>query len=343
MNGDLQFLLRTYGTNCLAYSSLQPGMMHFICDGGYVPFFGQAARFTSPRGRRIVLGDPVCDPAARLDLLRDFLSEHIPTVFYQIGLKTATALASLGVTPFVLGCEAYLRPCDFQLSGGSMSSLRRLCNKAHRESVKVFERPIGQMSREAVRTLSKSWLSRKGGTEFRFSSRPLSYESEESVRYFWAERHDELIGMAVFDPMFRCGRVDGYYQNVLRYSAVAPHGTTDLILVTAINSFRHEGHDIVSLGVAPFSQHPSHDARSCFESVLDRSRFLRLLIRLGWLRYSFEGSQFFRRRYRAQYQETFVAGTEGGSVCEALAVLRAIGIPILRPSWRRAPPDERFR
>lgn len=77
---------KQYGSHCIAYSTLQPGMKYFDIDGiGYVAYMNHGKT-------RFVLGDPICAEENKEKILEAALSEHKHTSFYQVSKSTAEIL-----------------------------------------------------------------------------------------------------------------------------------------------------------------------------------------------------------------------------------------------------------
>lgn len=78
--------LKQYGSHCMAYSTLQPGMQYFDMPGvGYLAFMICG-------GTRFVLGDPICAERDKEKLIENALKEYSKTSFYQISKATAELL-----------------------------------------------------------------------------------------------------------------------------------------------------------------------------------------------------------------------------------------------------------
>ena len=70
--------LKQFGSHCMAYSTLQPGMEYFD-----LPAVGYLAYMTHGR-TRFVLGEPICAEADSPRLMDEALRDHCDTCFVQI-------------------------------------------------------------------------------------------------------------------------------------------------------------------------------------------------------------------------------------------------------------------
>ncbi|MHB9079136.1 MAG: phosphatidylglycerol lysyltransferase domain-containing protein [Pirellulaceae bacterium] len=81
----MQYLTK-YGSHCMAYSTLQPGMAYFDLPGvGYIAY----VRYL---GTSFILSDPVCAPDQLPALIVAFLRQHRSPFFVQVHEHTAGVL-----------------------------------------------------------------------------------------------------------------------------------------------------------------------------------------------------------------------------------------------------------
>lgn len=313
--------LRRWGSCSLAYSTLRPSARYFIVeDRGYVAYDELRHRWLAPKGRDVVIGDPICALDDLQAMVRAFLDGRGPTAFVGFGRATASVLDRLGWKVNEIGYEARIPVSEFGLGGPRKAALRRLCNKARREGITVTERSPESVNRSIIERISSAWLEQKGHRQHRLLSRPLRWSSEAGVRWFWAMKGGEPVAVMTFDPCYVEGRVACYYQNFVRYGDDAPHGTTDLMTCKAIDLFAEQGVTELSFGLSPLAG--IEDETSTFESNRLLTRLLRLLYNHGERVYSFRGNAFYRRRYLPSKEKLYFAATGGGTIREVLSVLR---------------------
>jgi len=315
--------LRAQGSGVLAYSTLQPELNYFDIAGiGYLAYYLFKHPIFARRGRRLVIGDPICRPEALDDLLNQFLATGPPAMFLQVGEAVAAHLYGRGRRVNQLGVETDISLSDFTLDGKAKSRLRHWRNKALKEGVVISESPIDAMDRKEVAAVSADWLSRKGHKELLLLTRPLCYERETLVRYFWAHQKGKLIGMSVFDPLCRDNTVWGYYHNMVRLIQGAPHGTSDLMTLAAMETFRAEGVRTLSFGLSPLTGITVGKFRA---NVLTHVLLL-LLYRYGQWLYPFAGNYSHKTAYCPVTRSVYVSGNHGNNILELISVMKAIGI-----------------
>jgi lysylphosphatidylglycerol synthetase-like protein (DUF2156 family) len=316
-------LLQAHGSGCLAYSTLQPGLNYFDVAGiGYVAYYLFRHPILAQRGRRLVIGEPICGDELLSDLVDQFVATGPPVLFLQVGDRVATHLHSKGYRVNQLGVETDISLQDFTLDGKLKTRLRHWRNKALKEGVVISERPVDAIDRTQIAAVSADWLSRKGQKELRLLTRPLCYEREHLVRYFWAHQRDRLVGLTVFDPLCRDNDVWGYYHNMVRLIKGAPNGTSDLMTLAAIETFRTEGVRTLSFGLSPLAC----ITISKFQANVLTHVLLLLLYRYGQRLYPFAGNYTHKTAYGPVMRPVYVSGNQGNSIIEVISTMKAIGV-----------------
>jgi len=319
--------LTKHGFGCMAYSTLQDGMDYFIVEGvGYIAYYTVGHPVLVPRGRRLVLGDPIAPVSEYSRMIREFMKDGRHAIFYQVSRECACALhEELKLKVNEMGVEWDLDVPSYDLKGKDKAQVRRWINKAKSEGVEAFEQKIGEMEPELVKSVSNDWLKRKGGEEAKFVTRPLVLEDEPDVRYFWAKKDGKLIGMTVFDPLYHDGKVTGYYHNIARTSEEAPHGSSDLMNLAALEKFKGEGVSILTLGLSPLSKLEDKDLayRKSLQVIF---RFMREHCEHI---YPFKGNYFHKSRYGGRERRAYIANSSGGVIVDPLLFVHGVGMSLL--------------
>lgn len=323
---DLYPYLRQYGSHCMAYTSLEPQMETFILEGvGYIAFIRFKHFLWARKERQIVLADPICAVNNYKKLIRAFTEKYPNVIFVQSSKDTASVLTELGFQANLFGVENEISLLDFSLKGKYRAKLRQWKNKCEREGVRVEEKPISACENiDEITALSSKWLKTKGGDGLSFLVRPLRFEQETDVRYFWAYKDNELVGLALFDPIYKGNKVIGYYHNIDRISENAPHGTSATIILKAIERFKVEGVERVSLGMSPmfvpnglkneFNYHPF--TRKAFRYAFQKLNFL----------YSFKGNLSHKKKFGGLHKPIYISSTNGNGLREVFVMMKAIGM-----------------
>ncbi len=312
--------LKAYGDGCMSYSTLQPGLEHFVKENtGYIAYATFRHPILARQPVKVVLADPIADKQGYQGILEDFLDENRHSIFVQVTRSFAEVLDGHGLQVNHMGMETSVALTNFSLAGTPRQKLRQWCHKCEREGIRVDEKDISLTRIEDVREVSEGWLKRKGGHELTILTRPLAYEHEEDVRYFWASQDGRLKGISIFDPMYENGRVIGYYHNFDRIAQNAPHGTGVYAVVQAAMKFRDEGIRTLSLGMSPASG---------IRDDLRHSRMIagvaRLLHDHGNFIYPFKGNESHKNKYDGRRERIYFSSTSGNGIMCILALMKSL-------------------
>ncbi len=286
--------LREYGSHCMSFSALQPGMKYFDMPGrGYIAY-------AEKWGIRGVLSDPVCDAKDWEILIEAFIKGGGRTGFAQVSEPVAELLhEKFGLYATQFGVESIIDLKNWDLKGKKKQVLRTSLNQAVKSGIYVREnyeeRRYNQLSREWVKTRKVR------NREIRFLIRPMNMEYQEGTRKFFAYRGDELIGFIFFDPVYSQNRVIGYVPNISRFSQSFRQGIFYTIMLQAMETFREEGVEQIHLGLSPLVV---GDRDRHYESKITK-KLIRLLYQYGNGIYSFKGIYFTKSRFRGKDYPTF--------------------------------------
>ncbi len=339
---ELRDAMKEYGAHSLAYSTLQPDMKYHSCPSGYLAY-----RVLHDGQTVAVLGDPVCALHDVEECLVGFLDIHPHAIFLQITLSTAAVLQKLRQYVNIFGKECWLdlnppsysRAEVFSLEGSKRERLRTSRNRCRREGIRVEERRLSEVDPAILVDISREWLSTKlVGSELQFLARPLggkpitqkstsegedfALHEEDGVRLFVARtRANDVIGFVLFDPIYRYGQVEGYVTSILRcrrsYPDNAsrntprriPSGLVDAIILEAIDQFRIEGVQSISLGLMPFAPVESNGTRKLRANRLTSILF-ETLYRFGGSLFNFRSLAWHKRRYFGREEPVYFAAPQ---------------------------------
>jgi lysylphosphatidylglycerol synthetase-like protein (DUF2156 family) len=324
---DLIPYLEKYGSHCMAYTSLEPSLEYFLVeDKGYIAFKRFKDWFWSFKERVIVLADPICAVENTKAVLDQFLEKYPNVVFVQSSRSFAELLYKEGFQVNQFGIETDLYTENFDLAGKARAKLRQWRNKCQREGITIIEKPITDYdNKNEIRALSERWLDKKGGAEYSFLVRPLRYENEKDARYFWAYSADQqLIGFAVFDPIYSNQKIRGYYHNIDRIDSSAPHGTSVSIVLHALDIFKEEGVGKISLGMSPLllqkglSSELNHNqfTRQSFWYAFEKLNFI----------YPFQGNASHKGKFNGEQSPVYISTTNGTNLWQVLVMMKGIGM-----------------
>ncbi len=324
---NVDAFLRMYGESSMAFSSLQPNLKYYIDNHiGYMPILYMKHPVWAPKGFNVIFGDPICRDSDFNELLQGYLAscQGETTAFIHLSEKNALRLNAMNYQVNQMGVEHMidLTRFDCKLPGSRFSHVRRWRNKARKEGIVVREQTFDEINPAELQQLNDNWLKSKGGVEFIGLTRPLRLEDKQDVRGFWAYKQNKLVGYALFDPMYRENQVFGYIHNIARLANEAPHGTNDLIILTALEKFSVEGCQQLSLGLSPLAG--IEDADFSHSKMI--SSLLRFMYKYCEFVYPFKGNYFHKQRYRGEQCQTYLAILPSVNIYRLLGVFKTLNL-----------------
>lgn len=281
--------LKQHGRGSLAYSSLQAGMKYYMNEKlgycAYVPL-------TDSEDSVCVLADPICSKENLRAFLDAFLLDKKDPIFLHASRETAEILNERGFSVNELGVETVIEIQNFTLTGNKKQGLRQARNNAKKDNLVCKEVLSSDPDmRKAFRKISEDWMKQKvmSDSEMQFIVRPIVYVDEIDVRKFVALKDDAVVGFIIFDPMYEEGKVKGYIANHLRSNLDRSYSVVDFILLEAMEIFKAEGKQEISLGLSPLAK------------VDDSEEFRHSKLLSAHFKYSFEKANYlynFKNLYR---------------------------------------------
>jgi phosphatidylglycerol lysyltransferase len=188
--------------------------------------------------------------------------------------------------------------------------------------VTISEIDLSQYNNMAeIEALSKAWLKGKGDKQLAFLNRPFLYQDETDTRCFIARQHNRLIGIAVFDPFYRDNKIVGYYHNIDRIAEGAPHGVSPTLILAAMDVFRQEQVDTLSLGMSPLYQ---------LGAEFNYNKISRKVLRFSYKHlnylYPLKGNALHKKKFAGEQQRVYFCSTNGNTLWEIFILMKAIGI-----------------
>lgn len=322
-NFDILFpVIRKYGDHCMAYSTLQENLHYTVMpERGYAAWIDcKIIPGISPH--KVILSNPVAEPDVQEEIIHRMTSNGERITLVMINKDLADRLYRRNFKIYGLGIETVIDIPEYDLKGKSKAQLRQWCNKSRREGTVVVEQELSQIPADVRQGICNEWLKEKGGSELSFLTRPIPDHEEKDVRFFWAYKDGEIIGLTGFDPMYRDGEVIGYYHNFDRLKDIAPNGTSAFLLLSALEIFKAEGMEKMSLGLSPLQN---------LKSEYNMKGFLKFLAEMiskyGESLYPFRGNMQHKSKYRGTPEPVYVA-SNGMWIETMLAAGTACGLSL---------------
>lgn len=244
-----------YGQNAGSYLTLE--------DDKTI-YFGKSVEGIIPYGIVgdviVINGDPICAPENFEALLTEFRSycrtNIYSSVFLSVTDEFLPVYRKMGYGIVKCGEEPRFNVQEYSLKGGKAAKVRAEVNHATKEGIVVKEyRPIKQQMPEIEREFQRitdEWLEGKKSGELSFTLGNVGFDEPMDKRYFYAETAEgHMVGFIVFVPF---GGMTGYMADVTRRAKDAPRGVMELIMYHSFLTFKEEGIQWASMGLAPLAR-----------------------------------------------------------------------------------------
>lgn len=203
----------------------------------------------------VVFGDPVCasqDIPVLTKAFHEFCESKGKSVVYISASESFAKWAIQNVchTMIEAGKECYINPQnDPRAQTGTHASLvRRKVKHAQKEDVVVLEYLKSDvMVQGAIEEVGKEWLHSRKGPQIYISHVHL-FDNPKGKRWFYAKKNNEVVGVVLLNQL---QSRNGWHLNHLMITPEAPHGTSELLVVSALDTVRNEGCHYVTFGTVP--------------------------------------------------------------------------------------------
>ena len=134
--------LRQHGQGAFAYATLQEGLEYFIDDGGYIAYASIKHPVFAPRGKKIVLGDPICAASDFRRVVEQFLQRNQKAVFVPVSEACGAVLRDLGFKVDGVGYEPEIDIQSYNTQGNwkDLDLIKRARNEAKGSCINNFRR-----------------------------------------------------------------------------------------------------------------------------------------------------------------------------------------------------------
>lgn len=329
MNVIAHDVLLRFGDNPSSYLAMNTGTAQFAEHGGT----GFVPHVLAGRHHALALFGPIAanaDGKRRLweDFERWCAKNDRAIVVLQASQDFGRVLARRGYAVNQLGAAFSAQLEDFDLKGKKFKPIRNNIGNASRAGVTVRELDHDDYPsvRDALDDIDARWLraKRRGTRPLRFMVGDRYQARQRARRIFLVEHDRRIIGYSTFVPSpERAG--NGYLWDLTRRIPEAPRGTNELLIRTAAETLRDEGHDWLHMGLTPFVE-----LRNEWE-LSPSAHWLRTVAGLvashgAWLYPARNNLRFKLKWHPQRVVPEYMGFQNGASVTAVLATLRRLGV-----------------
>lgn len=198
----------------------------------------------------VVFGDPLCDPTNIPELVKSFHRFCKEKDLRIIYLTVSEGFAKWAVK-HVCSClievceELSVDPFRNPKSGSKGRALRNKINLAMRAGIQISEYIGGDVQLEkAMEQVGVSWLKARQGPQIYIGHVEL-FVTRTGKRWFYARQGDQIVGTLL---LHRVEARHGWLVQFLMTTPDAPQGTSEQLVMSALNNLQTEGCRFLSFG-----------------------------------------------------------------------------------------------
>lgn len=295
-------LVLEFGWNSTCFQIVNPGIEYWFGDNGK-----SVIGYVTAGRCRVVAGAPVCREEALPDVVKAFESDAArndqKVCYFGAEARLETALRnSHEHTRVLLGAQPVWTPVNWSKRVARHRSFRAQLNRARNKGVSICEwSPAEAHGNERLSECLRLWLDSKGLPPLHFVVEPDTLERLENRRIFVAEKGTTVVAFLVLSPI---PERNGWLTEQFPHHPLAPNGTVELMMDTAIRSLADDGSEYVTLGLSPLSKRANIEP-------FDNPWWLKIV--LAWMRkhgqrfYNFDGLDAFKSKLRPEQWEPIFA------------------------------------
>jgi len=280
-------------------------------------------------GKTWLCSEPLAAAADLLPVAREFIafarsSGALPS-FVPVTSRFASVAIEGGMGCIPIGISPYFDLASWKPSGRRAHALRSGIHQAARAHVTVQEVTLESWPEDEMEGLEAAWGATRKSPLFGWVFAPdrhfLGYRRLFTAR----DSGGKLVAFATASPL---PARNSFYLEDIQRDPLAPKGATDLLFVTALESLREHGAELVTLGTVPLKgvDAPHALRRGMCHAIATKA--LDVIANHGESVYNFEGVHTFKSRLSPSWWEHEYAVAPAGNVFAApriaLAALRGI-------------------
>lgn len=271
----------------------------------------------------IAFGDPVCNPKDWEKLAREFdrFQQSQGNHIIYIGASKAFsdfALQNVCKASIEFGQELIFDPAKDprEWTGDNGSLVRRKVRHAIHEGVEVQEYQGSNPELEKrLEHIGQKWLESRTGPQIHISQIGL-FENRIGKRWLYAKHKDKVFGVITLNQL---KAQNGWLINHLMITPEAPHGTSELLFVSALEILKNEGYRYATVGAVPADRLGRIKGLGKFSSWVSQVSFA-----IAKKFFNLSGKSKFWEKFHPQGMGTYLLfGSNKIGIREILGILRA--------------------
>lgn len=253
----------------------------------------------------VVYGDPLCSQENKIPLAKAFQAyckKQKYSVVYAIVSEqfTNSMLNNLCAVSIEFGERLVIDPATnpTKSKGSNARLVRKKVKHALIENVSVKEYLQSDPELEkSLESVAASWLASRHGPQIHIGHIHL-FEDREGKRWFYAEHQGKIVGLIVLN---RLQSQNGWLMNNLMITDGCPNGTSELLVITALEALDAEKCRCIVYGPVPSSMLGKVEGLSKLTTML-----VRIMFKAASKLFRLDGQRVFWGKFQPQGSPSYI-------------------------------------
>jgi lysylphosphatidylglycerol synthetase-like protein (DUF2156 family) len=273
----------------------------------------------------VAIGDPICHPRDAGRFVNAFRqaceARKLGAIFAAANDAVAELCIARGWSAIEYGEELVFDPRRDCRAGARGREVRKNLNRAERAGVTFDEYCGGNPGMEwHLEAVAQDWLAGRHGVQA-FISPIRLFDVRHGRRWIYARQGESIVGVLT---LVRIERREGWVFEHLLNTPMAPAGTSEGMIVHALDRLREEG-----CAYATFGPSPRHDLGRMHGVGWYGQHVGRMFFDTASRALGFDAQSRFRRKFQPVSSEgSFLLFSSGIGVCEATGLMRAFNVSL---------------
>lgn len=269
-----------------------------------------------------VFGDPVCEPSQKIQLAKSFDEYCLPHKKSIVYTQVSDEFGQWGFKQYdgaliEIGHEFFVSPQNDPMEGSDARMLRKKVHHALHEGATVHEYTDQADNIEnAMEEVKRAWLRARQGPQIYLSNVDL-FKNRLGKRWFYTIKENRIVGVCMLN---RLEARQGWVIDILMATPNAPHGTTELLVISVLDTLRSENCHYLTFGVVAATNLNQIIGLSTF------STWLASMVFRGakWL-FNLDGRRKYWQKYKPESESSHLLFTHKNiNICNLIGLMRAM-------------------
>lgn len=305
-------------------SAASIGLLDPHCKIFQIPEIKGVIGYRSKFGSIVILGDPVCakeDIPQLTQAFYDHFKKQKKNIIYAMASESFKewAITNGCNARIAIGSEIILDPRIDILNGSAARLLRKKLNHSEGEGVTVNEYLSQNKELEnEMEQVAKNWVKARSGIQVFLSHIDL-FTNEWGKRWFYAMHRDQVVGVVLLNKI---DAHNGWVLNLLMTTPEAPNGTSELLVMSVLETLKQEGYTYLTTGTVPGAELTEIEGLGSFSTWIGRN-----IYKLSKYFFNLSGRTLYWDKFQPQTKKSYLLFTSPKvTLSNTLAILNAFNV-----------------